>query len=748
MLNEALRYANLGWAVFPVSATKKPLTENGFKDATTSSSKIKSFWRKFPEANIGIATGAVSGLIVLDVDPSSQNDAESIITQLIERKGIFAQDICARSGGGGFHFYFQHPGKRHVPSTSKLFSIKGLDLRADGGYIIAPPSNHISGAKYVWLDEKSPFENTLPECPVWILDIKRHKRQILLNNLTEPIIDGNRNTTLASVAGLCRSLGLDKESILEILLRQNTQRCQPPLSEEEVSRIANHMSDYPPFNTRAAGAPTVAHEVLLNYPRTDAGFAEMLSTLYLGQVRYEHTSGSWYLWRDSYWERDLKQAVYQACIFASRQLLEAAGTIDDEDARISAVRYALKTQNKPKIDAALSLVRSFSSIATVHNEWDTRPDILACLNGTLNLETGDIRESSADDLISHYIPHKYDPHATCPTWENFLQEIFDGNQEVVDFVKRAVGYSMTGRTDEQCIFVMIGRGSNGKSTFLEVLHSLFGNCAMSAPFSTFERTRGSSQSNDLAALAGKRLVFSSEPNQGVVFDESRIKSLTGGDMISARFLHKEFFQFQAVCKIWMGVNHLPRVKDDSDGFWRRIRRIDFPVRFYNPNSPHPEGAKLQDPELLGKLLKELPGILNWALEGAQAWYSEGLSIPQSVVEATKQYRDDSDPLYVFFNTCVAASASGKISLDELYKVYTNDCDHRGLRKYEILAMARFKERLQTMYERTIVEGSPGVKGLTLTEQGQKYSSKSSGDSNVILSVVNRKAPVKQRSKRK
>ena len=720
LLTEALRYIDLGWKVFPVNKNKRPLTEKGFKDATTKPHIIRRWWRRYPLAGIAIATGRESNLVVLDID-LKQKSPENVLSKLVKQQGEFKQNTVAYSGGGGIHFYFIHPGVKKIQSVTNIFGMEGVDIRADGGYIIAPPSKHASGKCYAWDDGRTPFDAPLDPCPEFILELQRHQRYQFDSNA--PIPQGRRNLTLTAIAGLLRSFGLQRDEILQLLQMQNEKRCIPPLTEIELETIANHIIAYPGYNTREDGAQDIADDALLNFTRTDAGLSEMFSHIFMGQVKFDHTRGHWYLWKEQFWDADVKQQIVQKVIHASKLFTRAAVSIEDEHARDAAIKYGARIQHRSRIDAALVLAKTMPTIATSHDEWDADTDIVACHSGVIDLFTGKLHQGRPDDLIAHYLPVYLDETATAPRWDRFLEEVFSSDSAVIKFVQRAVGYSLTGRTDEQVMFVLIGKGSNGKSTFLEVLHALFGNYSLAAPFSTFDRNRNSSQTNDIAALAGKRFVSSTEPNQGVVFDESRIKSLTGGDTISARFLHREFFEFQPVCKIWMGVNHLPRVRDDSDGFWRRIRRIDFPNRFWNPGEDFPAGSKMQDPELIPALKEELTGILNWALEGARLWYKDGLKVPSSVISATQTYRDDSDPLYTFFNTCCIVSDNAQAEIDRFYRAYLADCENRGLRRYEILSAARFQERLRSSFNRIDIEGRPSVEGIQLNDFGEGLLSK-------------------------
>ncbi|HXH21600.1 MAG TPA: phage/plasmid primase, P4 family [Dehalococcoidia bacterium] len=180
--------------------------------------------------------------------------------------------------------------------------------------------------------------------------------------------------------------------------------------------------------------------------------------------------------------------------------------------------------------------------------------------------------------------------------------MFEGDEELIDFIWKAVGYSLSGDTSEQCLFICHGSGANGKSVFLGTIRALAGDYAFNAPFSTFELQNRTTIPNDVAPLASKRLVTAAETNDGTRLNEARLKALTGGDPISARFLHREYFSFIPEAKYWLAVNYRPRVDDLSYGFWRRVRLVPFTCTFIGN----------QDKHLAAKLVRELPGILAWS----------------------------------------------------------------------------------------------------------------------------------------
>jgi putative DNA primase/helicase len=234
----------------------------------------------------------------------------------------------------------------------------------------------------------------------------------------------------------------------------------------------------------------------------------------------------------------------------------------------------------------------------------------------------------------------FDPRAGCPQWLKFLNDIFGGENDLIGYVYRAVGYCLTGDTTEQVAFLCYGSGANGKSTFLDVLRYVLGDYAYNLPFSTFELKARSSIPNDVAALPRRRFVTALETNESAPLNEARLKLLTGCDPVSARLLYREFFTFIPTAKFWLATNHKPEVVDDSPGFWRRIRLIPFLQQFVGDSA---------DKDLLCKLKAEASGILRWALEGCLAWQREGLCLPNVVQAASQAYREENDHIGEFLD---------------------------------------------------------------------------------------------------
>lgn len=296
------------------------------------------------------------------------------------------------------------------------------------------------------------------------------------------------------------------------------------------------------------------------------------------------------------------------------------------------------------------------------------------------LATGTLRPGKPEDKITKSSNVEFDPNALCPRWELFLKEIFDGKSDLIDFIQRAVGYSLTGSTAEQVMFMCYGKGANGKSVFFSALKEVLGAYAFKAPSLLFDGDKCSSIPNDVAALDGKRFVILTEMGESAHLNESRMKELVHGDDMTPRFLNKEFFTFTPAAKYWIAVNHKPKVRDESDGFWRSIQMIPFTVQF--------SGDKA-DKNLTEKLRAEGAGILAWAVRGCLQYQKHGLNPPALVAEATAEYREESDVLTDFLHDVCITDPSRFIPAHLLHMAYENWANGQGLTPKESLTRRNF-----------------------------------------------------------
>lgn len=408
--------------------------------------------------------------------------------------------------------------------------------------------------------------------------------------------------------------------------------------------------------------------VLSDSNLTDTGNAECLIALYGDQLRHCRHTKQWLYWDSIRWRPDADPIANRCVINIARQRAIAAPWHDKPEA---AFRWAKQSENANKVESTLRIAKNLEPITTVIEDYDTDPMLLACKNVYINLTSGQSMQPDPTLHITKQAGCKYDPTAICPRWLQFLQEVFV-DHDLIQYIQRCVGYLLTGDMREQKIWFCHGSGANGKTIFYKTITAMLGEYAQIADFATFDADRRNDKTNDLAALRGARFIAISEINENKSLDEARVKSITGLDEIRCRFLHSNEFVYKPTFKIWIMLNHLPRIRGTDNGIWRRIQIIPFTQTF---------GESEQDGTLLASLHNELSGILNWALEGLRLWRDQGLkNPPQSIVDATAIYRKDSDLFSQFLEEeCHTDDPQSEVFQEDLLKAYNVWLQARGMR---------------------------------------------------------------------
>lgn len=343
--------------------------------------------------------------------------------------------------------------------------------------------------------------------------------------------------------------------------------------------------------------------------------AEYFAEMYGGSLRYDHQHQRWLIWDGQHWREDRSSEVLQLAT--------------------KAFRGFNKNEGLSKINAALTLAQVHDSISIKAGtvEFDSQPELLGVQNGLVDLRTGELRPGKQEDWITRWLTLDYDPLAQCPEWEKALTEILDGDKNTVAWFQKVLGYSITGLTKEQLLFILHGEGENGKSMICEIVEAILGNFALKTPDGFFEYKSNPSQFEQLS-LKGKRFVYTNELPSNARFNERRIKDISGGGTITSDVKFKNPITFKTECKLFFACNDIPTVRDNSDGFWRRIRNIPFTVSF--------KGR--EDKGLKDRLLQHEPqGILRWLVTGAVRYFKEGLAdTPEKVMAATTEYKESSN----------------------------------------------------------------------------------------------------------
>lgn len=404
-----------------------------------------------------------------------------------------------------------------------------------------------------------------------------------------------------------------------------------------------------------------AEETPRAFDLTDVGNAKRLVHRHGRDLLWVPGIG-WHVWNGACYEVDeLERVQGMAKAVAVAIGAEEAAACPDDARRAALWKWAARSQSDGRLGAMVHLARDEVNIAHRARELDANPWALTVANGTIDLRTGSLRAHRRSDLITKRTPIAFDTAAECPRWERFIARIMGENEEMITFLRRAIGYSLTGDTSEDCFFFLVGAGWNGKSSLLGTLHKMLGDHARTTAFDTFlVRTTTGGPSGDVARLAGARFVSAIEPPAGRRWDESRLKGFTGGDPQQTSFKHRDEFEFLPQCKLWFAANRKPPLLDSSEGMRRRLRLIPFTVATREDDAEY-------DKHLDDRLAGELPGILAWAVRGCLEWQRhECLGEPADVREASSEYIAEADPLGQFMQERCEYHAAASVSASELF----------------------------------------------------------------------------------
>jgi putative DNA primase/helicase len=413
--------------------------------------------------------------------------------------------------------------------------------------------------------------------------------------------------------------------------------------------------------------------------RTDAGAARALVALHGDDLRHVHGAG-WLWWSGRSWQYDRTGEVMARAKATADAMLRAAAFISD-GSKAAAASFAVKAMSEPHLRAMVTLAASEPGIPILSDSLDSDPWLFNVQNGTIDLRTGRLLEHQRETLITKIAGCVFDPTAAAPLWLAFLNRIMDGRLELVDFLRRTCGYILTGSVREQVLFFLYGKGDNGKSSFIGMLHDLIGDYGRQAPSDVLLAKRNDSHPTGIAGLQGARLVSAIEVDEGRRLAEGIVKQMTGGDRIAARYMRQDFFEFSPTFKIALACNYKPVIRGTDLAIWRRIRLIPFDVTI-----PTEE----RDKDLPDKLRAELPGILAWAVRGCLEYQREGLRPPPDVLAATDAYRADSDVLGEFIAEKCITGTDEWATKDEMFRAYATWCEASGENP---VSKRRFGDRL-------------------------------------------------------
>ena len=652
-LKNAMRFIERDISIFPIAANSKiPLTRKGFKDATTDRRQIKNWAREFPKANIGIPTGQASGFIVIDLDRKGSVDGVKAFKALCDRLGIELPDTykIGTPSGGGQHLYFWTKHASEIRNSAGVLG-PGIDSRGEGGYVVAEGSV-IDRKRYKCVGGSIDDVATLPK--KLRDEIKNaSKRRKKANGHRGDIPKGERNDSLFREARAFCAAGYGKAKVLDLIERRNVTSCKPPLGDKEVEGIVDSALSY----SVDSGAFDTDDSML-----TEMGNSLRFAISNEGWLCYVHELEQWYFRDDtSHWKRR-PGGEFKLAKQSVRRLLVQASNLDDLKDAEKLTKFAFSSQRKYAIEAMLKLAQSEDELSRSLSDFDNKPWEFAVANGVVDLKTGRFRDVGMADNFLNVSPVKYDARAGCPVWRAALHRWLP-DAAVRRYLQKCIGLSLIGAVIEELILFLYGPSGSGKSSCINTMMAMFGpELGIKIPTSALLTgvRGGNTELSAIAKLRGARFASCSELPQKRSFNESAVKDLSSRDVIFAKALYSSPIQFLPSHMLFLYGNQKPSVSASDSGFWRRMKEIPF-------NEAIPESE--MDANLDQKLLRELPGIFNWAIRGCLAYQKDGLASPKAIRRATKHYQSEVDVIGRFISECTVKGKAKHVGATDLFKSF-------------------------------------------------------------------------------
>jgi putative DNA primase/helicase len=709
VLQVALNYANRGWSVVPLLGKSPRVRWQTYQNERATADEIAAWWADWPDAGIGILLGPVSGVVRVDAD------GPEAVEQLSELFGELPQtpQFVTPSGGLGWLFAYQDGIDSEI-----LWRGRGeheeLRLMSGGTMTVLPPSPHPDGGYYEWVD--SPWDVQVAELPAKVHDVLRSRRaekvlrtleaelrvdvetpdrallQEAVDNLPADYVDGY--DTWLQVGMALHSAGADLLPMWDSWSRKSQKY------EEGV--CAKRWASFRPdggltgrsivhWAKQTGWQPPRSDEIEL----TDVGNAARIAARFGDRMLFCHQWEKWLVWDGAKWAVDCAGSAVKLAEESAGEMFKTASLMYAKATDLSAVggdevagnkiraiaaklyAWTVKSRSNRAISAALSLVQH--RLPVQPHQLDTDPWVLNCANGTVDLRTGELLAHDRTRRLTKVCPTEY-REESCPRWDQFLLEVFAGNEETVHWMQKLLGYCVTGDVSEHVLPIFWGAGANGKTTMLMALFRVLGpDYTCKAPRDLIVATRNRGHPTEFADLFGRRLVAAVETADGARLDEVTVKEITGGDPIKCRRLYEDYWQFDPTHKIVLATNHQPEVRGTDHAVWRRIRLVPFTVTFDEAS---------RDRNLIEKLVAEGPGILRWLIRGCMLWQKEGLGDAGQIRTATSEYRAQEDKLGSFLAECYDVDPASKVRTEELTRVYAQWCGKYNMRMLQGVQFGR------------------------------------------------------------
>lgn len=648
-----------GFAVFPIfdwGGNGEWLPIRGWPEkASSDAGRVSEWWSRWPNAQVGLPAGEINGVTVLDLDTKNGKNGVAALDALGFPDLAVLTPLRVRTPSGGWHLYFRFDG-RLKNSAGKIG--EGIDVRNDRGFVIAPGSVK-SGVRYqiagamLGEGELPPFpESLIPRREAELSPVEAMgsdatgeqcewaaERLAAMADALAEMVEGGRNDALnaaAMWAGGAAAHGFIAEDAARATLQ--AAAATAGLGKREFDRtfrsafkagLKRPISDFPRSidDTEFDDLPDAEREEVDGFPLTEDGVALAFAKRFRNKLRFCHTAGRWYQWEGARWRREETKLAFDWARATCRK-------IASENPKSSAAKSMSRASSAGGVERFAQADRAFAVTA---DAWDRDNWLLGTPGGTVDLRTGAIRKASPVDMITRQtaaapLPlDEFEPSRHCPRWLAFLDHAAGGDAECIRFIQQWAGYSLTGDTREESLLFVHGPGGSGKSTAINTLADAMGDYAVNVATETITASKYDRHSTELARLHGARMARASETEAGRAWAESRLKALTGGDTITARFMRCDDFEFKPAFKLTIIGNHAPRIVNVDEAMRRRFNVLPF---------THP--PQKADSSLKDALEAEWSGILSWAILGCLDWQRHGLVRPAIVIQATESYFAEQD----------------------------------------------------------------------------------------------------------
>jgi len=613
-LEAALVYASKGWHVLPIKTKgKEPLSENGLKDATTDSAQIRTWFTKWPDANIGVACEK-SGFLVIDEDPRNGGN----LNDLPQKPPL---TLTQKTGGGGRHLFYKNPGGKF---KAKYPGVEGIDIKVNG-YVLVAPSVHPNGQPYRF--EKGTKD--IAQLPDWMRDaIKKKPGERSLDlKPGDPIKKGDQHHTLVSLAGKMRRDGFDVDAIEAALQKTNETRLEDPATPEEIRKIAQSAAqwDQGKLPTDQAKPPKKI---------TPAWLAERI----LDTDHFAKMGGKLYRYGSGYYQPDGKEYIG----IRVKQVLKR--------------KKLLSEWKRYLVDETVAFIATDAP-----DLWhEPPPNVLNLENGLLDLKTRELYEHSPEHLFPVQFPIIYDPSAPSNSWDWYLEGCLPDDVLAAEVPYEVLAFMLSPRRSIQKAVLVLGAGGDGKSRFLKAVQTFIGER------NTSNYTLHQLENNRfaVAGLFGKTANICPDLPESHLRTTNNFKAITGGDRVTGEYKNKDHFSFRPTCRLLFSANSPPVSADGTDGFYRRWLIVPFEKRFNEPLPEHVVDARLNND-------RALSGVLNRVLDKIEPIES-GFTETPSMQEAFRDFREATDPLFVWADERLQLNTGSWLACDDVRLAFNRE----------------------------------------------------------------------------